>query len=54
MPALQTCVPRLADIMDWSKRTDPASRQQLNDLLAFYQRAQFNFDQKSKTLTRIL
>ena len=40
--------------MDWSKRTDPASRQQLNDLLAFYQRAQFNFDQKSKTLTRIL
>jgi hypothetical protein len=40
--------------MDWSKRTDPASRQQLNDLLAFYQRAQFNFDQKSKTLTRVL
>jgi hypothetical protein len=40
--------------LDWSKRTDLASRQQLNDLLAFYQRAQFNFDQKSKTLVRIL
>ena len=40
--------------IDWSKRTDPASRQQLNDLLAFYQRAQFNFDQKSNTLTRVL
>jgi GNAT superfamily N-acetyltransferase len=40
--------------LDWSKTTDPASQQQLNDLLAFYQRAQFNFDQKSKTLVRIL
>jgi hypothetical protein len=30
--------------VDWSKRTDLASRQQLNDLLAFYQRAQFTFD----------
>jgi len=40
--------------LDWSKRTDLASRQQLNDLLAFYQRAEFNFDQKSNTLIRIL
>jgi hypothetical protein len=30
--------------VDWSKRTDLASRQQLNDLLAFYQRAEFSFD----------
>jgi GNAT superfamily N-acetyltransferase len=27
--------------VEWSKRTDLASRQQLNDLLAFYQRANF-------------
>ena len=30
--------------IDWSQRTDLASRQQLNDLLAFYQRAEFSFD----------
>jgi hypothetical protein len=29
----------------WSERTDVASRQQLNDLLAFYQRAQFTLSQ---------
>ena len=30
--------------VEWSKRTDLASRQQLNDLLAFYQRANFNLE----------
>ena len=29
---------------EWTKRTDVASRQQLNDLLAFYQRANFRLD----------
>jgi GNAT superfamily N-acetyltransferase len=31
----------------WNKRTDIASRQQLNDLLAFYQRANFRLDSKN-------
>jgi len=30
--------------VEWLKRTDLASRQQLNDLLAFYQRANFTLD----------
>jgi GNAT superfamily N-acetyltransferase len=30
--------------VEWLKRTDVASRQQLNDLLAFYQRANFTLD----------
>jgi hypothetical protein len=30
--------------VEWSKRTDVASRQQFNDLLAFYQRAHFTLD----------
>src|SRR6266496_2197333 len=40
--------------IDWSQRTDLASRQQLNDLLAFYQRAEFTFDQNCKRLVRKL
>jgi GNAT superfamily N-acetyltransferase len=33
---------------EWLKRTDLASRQQLNDLLAFYQRANFTLDAKNR------
>jgi hypothetical protein len=43
----------------WTKRTDLASRQQLNDLLAFYSRAHFTLtedkdDKKDKKLVRNL
>jgi hypothetical protein len=36
--------PEKERVFDWSERTDLASRQQLNDLLAFYQNARFSFD----------
>jgi len=35
-------------VFDWAERTDLASRQQLNDLLAFYQNARFSFDGHEK------
>jgi GNAT superfamily N-acetyltransferase len=34
--------------VEWLKRTDMASRQQLNDLLAFYQRANFTLDANNR------
>jgi len=34
--------------VEWLKRTDVASRQQLNDLLAFYQRASFTLDANNR------
>jgi len=34
--------------VEWLKRTDLASRQQLNDLLAFYQRANFTLDANNR------
>jgi hypothetical protein len=34
--------------VEWLKRTDVASRQQLNDCLAFYQRAHFNLDANNR------
>jgi hypothetical protein len=40
--------PEKERVFDWSERTDLASRQQLNDLLAFYQNARFNFDGHEK------
>ena len=39
--------------VEWLERTDVASRQQLNDCLAFYQRAGFNLDAKNR-LVRVL
>lgn len=41
-------------VRDWSKRTDLASRQQLTDLIAFYQRAEFKFDREKQVLVRDL
>ncbi len=42
--------PKKADdvAVEWLKRTDVASRQQLNDLLAFYQRANFTLDANNR------
>lgn len=42
--------PRKTDdvAVEWLKRTDVASRQQLNDLLAFYQRANFMLDANNR------
>ena len=40
---------KTADVaVEWLKRTDVASRQQLNDLLAFYQRASFTLDANNR------
>jgi GNAT superfamily N-acetyltransferase len=36
--------------VEWLKRTDLASRQQLNDLLAFYQRANFTLDANNQLI----
>jgi GNAT superfamily N-acetyltransferase len=36
------------EAVEWLKRTDVASRQQLNDLLAFYQRANFTLDANNR------
>jgi GNAT superfamily N-acetyltransferase len=36
------------EAVEWLKRTDVASRQQLNDLLAFYQRANFTLDTNNR------
>jgi GNAT superfamily N-acetyltransferase len=37
----------VAVAVPWNERTDVASRQQLNDLLAFYQRANFSLNSKN-------
>ena len=38
---------------EWLKRTDLASRQQLNDLLAFYQRAGFTLGADKKLVRKL-
>jgi len=46
-------VQEIGDVaVPWSQRTDVASRQQLNDLLAFYQRAQFTLLHHGNMLVR--